>query len=224
MRPQRMMKNPSIRIYLMELIIVVAGITIAFQANVWYESKKNAVLELNAVTNLHKELAINMDEFKSLESYRSNINEANRTLLKLLDDGNVTKENLKPLIMRVFRTSTPDLQSSASDFYVSSNYGEKNLFLKSELLVLDTYIQELMEMSADYKRQKELFYENKEFLSSLDFTNRNLVDLAYFKSLHFKNSIWLIASGDLELNRLYDQAYSQLKKVYSMTEEIIDDK
>lgn len=224
MRPQRMMKTPSARIYLMELIIVVVGITIAFQVNVWYEARKNADLEFNALVNLQKELAINVEEFESLQPYRSNINEANRALLQLLDRGNFTADDLKPLIMRVFRTSTPDLQNNASAFYVNSNYGEEHLALKSELLVLDTYLQELLEMSSDYKRQKELFYENKEFLSSLDFTNRNLVDLTYFRSLHFKNSIWLIASGDMELNRLYDQANSQLKKVYSMTEEIIDDK
>jgi len=224
MRPQRMMKNPSAKIYLMELIIFVVGITIAFQVNVWYEARKNADLEYNALVNLQKELAINQQEFESLASHRTNINEANRELLGLLNTGSFSKEELKPLIIRIFRTATPDLQNNASAFYVNSNYGEEHLALKSELLVLDTYLQELLEVSADYKRQKELFYDNQKFLSAIDFTNRELVDLAYFQSMPFKNTIWLIASSDLELNRLYEQAHSQLKKVYSMTQEIIDGK
>ena len=218
-----MMKSPSAKIYLMELIIVVVGITIAFQVNVWYEARKSSELEKNAILNLQKELKINLDEFESLKSYRTDITEASRSLATLLSNNTLTIDEFAPLFFRILRTSTPDLQSNASAFYVNSNYGNAHLDLKSELLVLDTYLQELMEMSDGYSDHKELFFYSDEVFASVDFRKRRVLNLSHFKTPQFKNAIWLIGSSEMELNRLYEQAESQLNKVYSMTEKIIND-
>lgn len=219
-----MMKTPSARIYLMELIIVVVGITIAFQVNVWYEAQKTRELDINAITNLQKELIINLEEFESLAEYRVEITDATRKLVNILEEGTFNTSDLQPLLFTILRTSTPDLQSNASAFYVNSNYSNEHLELKSELLVLDTYLQELVELSEGYSERKDMFYFNDAMFEAVDFAQRKIVDLRYFQSRSFKNGVWMVGAGDMELNRLYTQAENQLKKVYSMTQKIIDDK
>lgn len=219
-----MMKNPSFKVYLMELVIVVVGITIAFQVNVYYEANTNKGLEINAIRNLQKELTINLEEFESLKDYRTNITQSTRSLMGLLNKGSFSEDEFSPLFFTILRTSTPDLQSNASAFYVNSNYGDEHLELKSELLVLDTYLQELMDMSEGYSERKDLFYFNEQMFESVDFSERVILDMTYFRTATFKNGAWMVGGDDMELNRLYEQAESQLNKVYSMTQEIIDGK
>ena len=205
----------------MELVIVILGISIAYQVNVYYEQGLNRQLELTAIENLRQENEINIQEFKSLEAYRERITNKSVALMKLLKQAQpISKDSAEAYVFWLVQTSTPDLQQEASNFYLSSNYGNSNLELKNQLLTLKTYIQELMDMSEGYKDRKYADYMR--FLQdAVDFDERKVVNLEKIRSVSFKNIIWNQTSDEFELNRLYKQATKKLDEVQLLVEEVL---
>lgn len=222
MRLQRLLKKLNWKIYLMELIIVIVGITIAYQVNIYYEKGINRQLELTAIENLRKENQINLEEFKSLEAYRKRISSETRSVFQLLGKQDVIKDSVEAHLFYLVQTSTPDLQQEASNFYLNSNYSNANLALKNELLTLKTYLQELLTISEGYKERK-----SQDFMlflrDAVDFPQRKVVDMKKVKSLEFKNILWNQGSDEIELNRLYKQASEKLTEVQSLVEQILKD-
>lgn len=212
MRLFRLLNQLNWKVYLMELIIVILGISIAYQVNIVYEKGVNQQLELSALENLRKENDINLKEFESLEAYRARITDRTKKLGSLIRKGPLVKDSVEQHIFWLVQTSTPDLQHEASNFYLSSNYSNNHLKLKNELLTLKTFLQELSEMSEGYRKRK-----NEDFMiflrDAVDFDAREVVNLKKLETLAFKNIIWSQAVDEHELNRLYDQAYAQLKLV-----------
>jgi hypothetical protein len=206
----------------MELLIVIVGITIAYQVNIIYEKGVNHQLEITAIENLRKENEINLEEFQSLEAYRERITRESSQLSKLLSGPNVSKDSVDKHIFFLVQTSTPDLQQEASDFYLSSNYSNANLELKNELLTLKTYLQELLSMSEGYKDRK-----NSDFMlflrDAVDFPERQVVNMKKIQSLEFKNILWNQVSDEHELNRLYTQASEKLDQVQALVKRILEE-
>lgn len=221
MRLKRLLTKMNWKVYLMELFIVILGITIAYQVNVIYERGINKRLELNAIENLRQENEINIAEFNSLDTYRKRITEKSERLFVLLrKEEPLSKDSAEAYIFRLVQTATPDLQQEASNFYLSSNYGNLNLELKNELLTLKTYLQELIEMSEGYKQRK-----SGEFMTFLrdavDFDKKEVVNVEKLRSLSFKNILWNQTADEYELNRLYEQATKKLSEVQELVESIL---
>ncbi|GAB5523308.1 MAG: hypothetical protein Roseis2KO_11800 [Roseivirga sp.] len=222
MRLLRLLKKFNWKIYLMELVIVIVGITIAYQVNIYYEKGINRQLELTAIENLHKENQINLEEFKSLEAYRKRISSETRSVFQLLGKQDVVKDSLEAHLFYLVQTSTPDLQQEASNFYLNSNYSNANVQLKNELLTLKTYLQELLSVSNGYQQRKSQDFFG--FLrDAVDFPKRKVVNMDKLTSLEFKNILWNQGSDEVELNRLYKQASDKLIKVQSLVEQILKD-
>ncbi|MCE7994509.1 MAG: hypothetical protein HEP71_21170 [Roseivirga sp.] len=222
MRLIRLLNKLNWKIYLMELIIVIVGITIAYQVNIYYEKGLNRQLELTAIENLRKENQINLEEFSSLEAYRKRISSETRSIFRLLGEKNVRKDSLEAHLFYLVQTATPDLQQEASNFYLNSNYSNTNLELKNELLTLKTYLQELMSLSNGYQQSKsEDFF--KFLRNAVDFPARKIVNMDKLTSLEFKNIIWNQGSDEIELNRLYKQAVEKLVEVQDLVEQILKD-
>jgi len=221
MRLNRLLQKFNFKVYLMELVIVILGITIAYQVNVYYEKGINRDLELTAINNLKQENAINIQEFESLKAYRERITEKSIALIKLLKQPQpISKDSAEAYVFWLVQTSTPDLQQEATNFYLGSNYGDRNLNLKNQILTLKTYFQELMDMSEGYKQRKMEDYMR--FLQdAVDFDARKVVDLDKIRSLRFKNIIWNQSSDEYELNRLYKQATEKLNEVQALVDEIL---
>ena len=221
MRLMRLLAKVNWKVYLMELFIVILGITIAYQVNVIYERGINQRLELTAIENLRQENEINITEFNSLEAYRKRITEKSERLFALLrKEQPLSKDSVEAYLFWLVQTSTPDLQQEASNFYLSSNYGNRNLELKNQLLTLKTYLQELMDMSEGYKQSK-----SRDFMTYLrdavDFDEREVVDIEKLRSLSFKNILWNQTADEYELNRLYKQAKDKLSEVQELVESIL---
>ncbi len=222
MRLLRLLQKFNWKIYLMELVIVIVGITIAYQVNIYYEKGINRQLELTAIENLRKENQINLEEFQSLEAYRKRISSETRSVFQLLGKQNVVKDSLEAHLFYLVQTSTPDLQQEASNFYLNSNYSNANVQLKNELLTLKTYLQELMSVSNGYQQRKSQDFFG--FLrDAVDFPKRKVVNMDKLTSLEFKNILWNQGSDEVELNRLYKQASDKLIKVQSLVEQILKD-
>ncbi|WP_139135380.1 hypothetical protein [Roseivirga sp. 4D4] len=204
----------------MELFIVILGISIAYQLNIVNERRINNRLELNVIKNLNKEVQINIAEFQSLERYRERITKDAERLLRLLDKAPISIDSANEYVFRLVQTSTPDLQRQAANSYLSSNYGESNTALKNEFLSLETYLQELLEMSDGYRIRKEQDYM-RYLRNSVDFARRKVTDIEMIRALAFKNIVWNMVADEYELNRLYNQASAQLYKIDSLIDEIL---
>lgn len=222
MRLSRLLTKFNFKIYFMELVIVIVGITIAYQVNIYYEKGQNRQLELTAIENLHKENQINLEEFRSLEAYRKRISAETRSVFKLIQEKNVSKDSIEAHLFYLVQTSTPDLQQEASNFYLNSNYSNANLQLKNELLTLKTYLQELLSLSDGYQQRKSQDFF-KYLRDAVDFPARSIVNLNKLTSLEFKNILWNQGSDEVELNRLYKQAVEKLEEVQDLVEQILSE-
>lgn len=220
MRLKRLLKSRNIKVYTMELVIVILGISIAYQLNIINENRINNKLELNIVKNLDKEIQINIAEFKSLEAYRKRITEDSDQFLHLLRSTSISIDTANKYVFRLVQTSTPDLQQQATTSYLSSNHGNSNIELKNELLALQTYFQELLDLSEGYKDRKQQDYMGY-LRTSVDFPEKKVINVKSIRSVEFKNIVWNLATDEYELNRLYSQASSQLEKVDSLITNII---
>ncbi len=66
----RRLKSSHFFTYVIEIFLMIFGITIAYQFNVYYEDKKDDKLEIAAIEKLHTENDSNIEEFKSLVDNR----------------------------------------------------------------------------------------------------------------------------------------------------------
>jgi hypothetical protein len=204
----------------MELVIVILGISIAYQVNNYKERIVNNRLEQNALLNLQKEIQINIDEFESLAAYRKGIIQETTKFQKALQQGATSKDTAQKYLFKLVRTSTPDLQHQATTSYLASNYGTTNISLKNELLALQTYLQELTAVSEAYNKLKAEDFV-KYLRDEVDFSNTVIVSMNKINSLEFRNIIWNQLGYEVELNRLYKLSEEQLLKVEQSIELLL---
>ena len=195
--------------YLMEVFIVIFGITIAYQLNVFYEDQKDLKLEKAAIEKLHKENLSNITEFQSLLENRFKIEEDTRQLARILfSGGNLTGNGLSQYLFDINRTYKPYIQLEGMNFYLNSNYTDKNTDLKNELISLKNLYVELKDVVAKYILMKEKYYS--EFLvSEVDFGEERILSFERIKSVEFKNLVVSILSHEIDLNSLFETAYQK---------------
>ncbi|WP_139177703.1 hypothetical protein [Roseivirga pacifica] len=220
MRLKRLFQNRNTKAYLMELVIVILGISIAYQVNNYKERIVNNRLEQNALLNLQKEIQINIDEFESLAAYRKGITQETTKFQKALQQDAISKDTAQKYLFKLVRTSTPDLQHQATTSYLASNYGTTNISLKNELLALQTYLQELTAVSEAYNKLKAEDFV-KYLRDEVDFSNAVIVSMNKINSLEFRNIIWNQLGYEVELNRLYKLSEEQLLKVEQSIELLL---
>ncbi|MHA7102832.1 hypothetical protein [Roseivirga pacifica] len=220
MRLKRLFQNRNTKAYLMELVIVILGISIAYQVNNYKERIVNNRLEQNALLNLQKEIQINIDEFESLAAYREGITQETTNFQKALQQDAISKDTAQKYLFKLVRTSTPDLQHQATTSYLASNYGTTNISLKNELLALQTYLQELTAISEAYNKLKAEDFV-KYLRDEVDFSNTVIVSMNKINSLEFRNIIWNQLGYEVELNRLYKLSEEQLLKVEQSIELLL---
>ncbi|MCO6358311.1 hypothetical protein [Roseivirga pacifica] len=220
MRLKRLFQNRNTKAYLMELVIVILGISIAYQVNNYKERIVNNRLEQNALLNLQKEIQINIDEFESLAAYREGITQETTNFQKALQQDAISKDTAQKYLFKLVRTSTPDLQHQATTSYLASNYGTTNISLKNELLALQTYLQELTAISEAYNKLKAEDFI-KYLRDEVDFSNTVIVSMNKINSLEFRNIIWNQLGYEVELNRLYKLSEEQLLKVEQSIELLL---
>lgn len=205
----------------MELVIVILGITIAFQLQVFNEKRTARNIELNAIRNLKKEVEINIDEFNSLDSYRTQIAADSKTLLDSLMTDRISQSFAESLLFKLVRTSTPDLQKQATQSYLENNLSYTDITLKNELLLLQTQLQEFELMSDGYKTRKQESFMSY-LMDDVDFPNFRIISMDKIRSVKFRNIIWNQWADEAELNRLYLMSRKQLNVVDSLINSTLE--
>ncbi len=212
------LRGRIISIYTMELLIVILGITIAFQVQVLYERKVERRQEQSAIQKLYLENDLNLAEFESLQAYRFTMEQNTRILLAILDSPfNTNRDSLSNYIFDLHRISTPDLQEQSMDFYLNSNFTSNEPELAEELISLRTIYQELRDLTDHYWEKKSKYYFDH-LKDEVDFSNRRILSTNKLASMEFKNDIWSLFLDEIEQNRLYKEAYDRLIRVQDLTE------
>lgn len=182
-------KARMLTIYTMELLIVILGITIAFQAQVYYERTVEERQEQSAIQKLYLDNELNLTKFKSLQAYRFNMEQNTRILLAILDSPlKANEDSLSNHIFDLQRISTPDFQVQSMDFYLSSSLNESESELDEELIALRNLYNELSDLTEHYWDKKTKYFFD--FLKNeVDLANRRIISTAKLSSLEFRNDI-----------------------------------
>ncbi len=205
----RRLKKGDIYTYMMEIFIVIFGITVAYQLNVYYEDKKDLKLEKAAIERLLNENTTNLNSFENLIENRLKLEQDTRQLARFLYAGdNLSQDSISHYLFDINRTHKPIIQMEALNFYLNTNYTNKNSDLKSELITLKSFYLELREVVEYYVRMKEKYYGDF-LVSDVDFGEERIITLDKIQSVEFKNLVVNLLSNELELNALFDKVYGQ---------------
>ncbi|GAB5523306.1 MAG: hypothetical protein Roseis2KO_11780 [Roseivirga sp.] len=209
----------SLVTYLIEIFIVIFGITVAYQLNVYYEDKKDLKLEISAIEKLHTENESNINQFESLIEDRFELAENTTELARILfSGGNLEDDDISHYLFDINKVFKPIIQFEGMNFYLNTNYTNKNSDLKNELISLKNYYLELRDLIQNYVRMKEKYYS--EFLvSEVDFGEERIIKFDKIKSVEFKNLVVNLLSNENDLNTLFATAYEKALDVDLLIEE-----
>ncbi|WP_422354806.1 hypothetical protein [Roseivirga pacifica] len=203
----RRLKRSDIWTYVMEVFIVIFGITVAYQLNVYYDDKKDLRLENTAIEKLHNENELNLTTFESLIDERLQIEDDTRELARILYAGQFMQDDSLALyLFEINQTYKPLFQIEAINFYLNTNYTNKNSDLKNELITLKSNYLQLRDVVEYYVRMKEKYY-NDFLVSDVDFGEEKILSLDRIKSVEFKNLVVNLLANEIELNALFDKTY-----------------
>ncbi len=209
----------TVWMYVVEIFIVIFGITAAYQLNVYYEDKKDDKLEIAAIEKLHTENESNIAEFESLLEDRLQLENDTRQLARILfSGGNLQDDSISHYLFDINQTYKPSIQYEGLNFYLNTNYNDKNTDLKNELISLKNYYIELRDLITDYVRMKEKYYG--EFLvSEVDFGEETILTLNKIKSVEFKNLVVNLLANEIDLNTLFENAYNKAIDIEELIQE-----
>ncbi|MCO6358309.1 hypothetical protein GBO34_06840 [Roseivirga pacifica] len=191
----------------MEVFIVIFGITVAYQLNVYYDDKKDLRLENAAIEKLHNENELNLTTFESLIDERLQIEDDTRELARILYAGQFMQDDSLALyLFEINQIYKPLFQIEAINFYLNTNYTNKNSDLKNELISLKSNYLQLRDVVEYYVRMKEKYY-NDFLVSDVDFGEEKILSLDRIKSVEFKNLVVNLLANEIELNALFDKTY-----------------
>ncbi len=218
----RRLKRNDVYTYLMEIFIVIFGITAAYQLNVYYEDKKDLKLEKAAIERVSDENENNMQVFESLIEKRQKLEEDTRQLARFLfAGGDLEVDSISHYLFDINRTHKPITQMEALNFYLNSNYTNKNSDLKSTLIKIKASYLELKDVVEYYVRMKEKYYSDF-LVSDVDFGEEKIIALDKIESVEFKNLVVNLLSNELELNALFSRVYGLSIELDEAIKEMFD--
>lgn len=218
----RRLKKSDIYTYMMEIFIVIFGITVAYQFNVYYEDKKDLKLEKSAIERVLSENTTNQVAFENLIGGRLKLERDTRQLARFLFAGDaLSEDSIAHYLFDINRTHKPIMQMEALNFYLNTNYTNKNSNLKSDLLTLKGLYLELRDVVDYYVRMKEKYYGDF-LVSDVDFGEEKIISLDKIKSVEFKNLVVNLLSNELELNALFDRVFGESLLLEEKLQEKLD--
>jgi hypothetical protein len=197
--------------YFIELLIVVVGVSIAFQLSVWKEDRKNDEIEKNLLQNFLTENILNQNEFDSMIfSIRETIG-ATSTLIELLKDSQGEEDSIRENLAILYQIVYPDITTTHLDNYL--DYTTANSQLKEEMLVLKTNYESVRELGKFYGNLKQQKYFD--FLSDVIDLTGGLVIVNKKKlfSVKFRNNLFLVLAYEQSMEGTFSKILVGQKKV-----------
>ncbi len=201
----------SIFKYLGELFIVVIGISIAFQLNVWNDSRKNRQLEKDLLQSFMIENQLNQVEIDSSLIRVQQAIESNLKLIEMLKSKKPNRDSIRLQLSILYQISWPDLTTTHLENFL--NFNSSNTQLREEMLVLKTGYAGHKDLIKTYIEQKQLKYFD--FLSdAVDMTSMlEIVDEDKVFSIQLRNNIMVISAYEVSLQEIYNRIASSQRKI-----------
>lgn len=204
----------SVGKYLGELLIVVIGITIAFQLNVWNDNSKSRQLKEDLLHSFKTENHLNNEEvIESLLKVHETI-DVDLKLIEMLKNSDTEMDSIRYQIAVLYNISWPEFTTTHLENFL--NFNEVNSPLREEMLVLKTHYDAHALLINTYKDQKQLKYFD--YLSdALDMTaNLKVVKPEKVLSVQFRNNIMIISAYEQSLEQVYNQISQKQIRIDSL--------
>ena len=204
-----------------ELILLIVGITIAYQLNLRQERRSIQKDQVQLLGNIYLENEINLDDFKESFSDRDTLDDTIFNFHQLLnkDSSRISNELLEHYLEIIFKTSTAAFHHKYLSAYLEDKARYKDKKLTIELIKLEALIANLEDGSTyilDYKMQH--FYQGLKDI--VDFYDIRVKQRSHLFSLSFKNTIYLLQELEEGQNYRMEETFAQMNKVKEMLEEI----
>lgn len=203
--------------YIMELIIVVVGVSIAFQLSVWNDTRKSNEIENHLLQSFVNENQLNQAEIDSTVSNMEYTLKANPELIEMLKDDNADIDSIRLIMASLYSISWPDITSTHLNNYLEFESAISPL--KEEMLVLKTYynsIEELLNVYIDQKQQKYFDYLS----DVVDMTDGlKLLNEEKLRDIQFRNNLLIIFFYERSLMNTYEKIKLSQKKIAELIEE-----
>lgn len=208
--------------FLIEIVIVILGIFIAYQLTVASEQRAENNQLKTLIQNMKLENEKNLEELEELKPYRESTVKWTKLFFQFLDTQQQPEsDSIQFYITKLFQISTPDLQQQNLIAYINSTHSsKKSLELKNVALRLKAYYDEWVEGSIEFRKLKhDNFFDY--LADAVDFKTGKIVNDQKIRSLFFKNKILEILFSEMEQHRLYEEAYEQSEELQSLMEELL---
>ncbi len=204
----------------MELLIVVVGVSIAFQLNVWNDTRKSREVEKHLLQNFVTENRLNQAEIDTAIILMQSSMEANPALIELLKNPRSDMDSILLKMGRIYSTSWPDITSTYLDNYLG--YSSASSPLKDEMLVLKTHYvsaKDLIDVYIVQKQQKYFDYlsDAVDITSGLEVVNKDKLF-----NIQFRYNLLMIYFYELALRETFDEIIISQKKVTELIEKQLE--
>ena len=201
----------------MELLIVVVGVSIAFQLNVWNDTRKSTEIEDLLLQNFISENRLNQSEIDSTVSRMEYTLKANPELIEMLKNDQADIDSIRLIMAGLYSISWPDLSSTHLNNYLEFESAISPL--KEEMLVLKTHyisVEDLLDVYIDQKQRKYFDYLS----DVLDMTDGlKLVNKEKLRDVKFRNNLLIIFFYEKSLLDTYEKIQLSQKKIAKLIEE-----
>jgi len=204
---------------IIDLLIVIVGISIAFKLNTWNESIQSNIESKNYLESFYEENSTNMSQLNSAlefsKTHKSNID----TLQQILLSGNYTDGRIENLSASLMILASYNPSTTTMDNIIASGEFEliKNIELRKR--IIKTYnpykkTKQLENLMTDYVNQ----YVTPYFFEHVRFSNFSSLDNEFVKDPKFENVV--IGYGVL-LNQQLQGYQSNLEKINGLNKKLL---
>ena len=221
-RIQQAVKNQNWTSIFIELILLIIGLSIAYQLNVRQEINAERKQKKALIENIKIENQINLEEESTDLDYRTTLGNDLYTFHKFLGAKELNIDSISVYLPILFRSTTSIFTKEYLKTYLNGNYAEEGNQLTSELINLDLLmdgVDDLTERIWEYKMENIYqFLMDAVDYYEVDGGKLTFFDEKKFQSLEFKNKVILLAELEYSLSDFINETLTQMKKI----EEILE--
>lgn len=200
--------------YFIELIIVVLGVSIAFQLNVWNDSRKTKKVEDQLLDNFYAENNYNIRDSDSSAFYKRANVETGLALIEILKKPDPSLDSARIYMGQLYEISWPNFTTTHLENYLDFTTGSTPL--REEMLNLMARVEAIRELGQKYIDLKQEKYFD--YLSDAVDMNDNLIIVRKDKvlSIEFTNNLMLIVAYEQSMADVLDDIEQSQQKLDSL--------
>ena len=204
--------------YLVDLLIVILGITIAYQLNVVQQENETRTTRTRLLQDLQAENAQNINDFRVSAGYYHQLGDQLLRLSVLLENDTVPIDTLNAYIPYAVNWRYYTIAESYLNTYLNASKELGLSQLTADLLKLQSLYRDLgllWQLPRDYRLHTLDGY----FARGIDYRTNKIIDVSLLRQKEFVNRIVFLSYIEREHARVYFEALRQMEKVDSLMQE-----